>query len=67
MTRLKCTIAVVLLLMISTIVIIDVIFQVGATKWLISYTMLYALFIGTSLMMRYYLTELFNNEKEPMW
>lgn len=67
MTRLKWTIAVVLLLMISAVVVIDVVFQVGAIKWLISYTMLYALFIGTSLMMRYYLTGLFNNEEEPMW
>lgn len=67
MTRLKWTIATVLLLMISTVVAIDVVFQVGAVKWLISYTTLCAFFIGTPLMMRYYLTGLFNNEEEPMW
>ena len=67
MTRLKWTIATVLLLMISTVVAIDVVFQTGAIKWLISYTTLYAFFIGTSLMTRYYLTGLFDNEKEPMW
>lgn len=67
MTKTKWTIAVVLLLMISTVILIDVMFQAGAIKWLISYTTLYAFFIGTSLMIRYYLTELFNNEKEPMW
>lgn len=67
MTRLKWTIAIVLLLMISTVVVIDVVFEVGAIKWLISYTTLYAFFVGTSLTMRYYLTGLFNNEEEPMW
>lgn len=67
MTRLKWTIAIVLLLMISTVVVIDVVFQAGAIKWLISYTTLYSFFVGTPLMMRYYLTGLFNNEKEPMW
>lgn len=67
MIRLKLTIAVVLVLMISTVVAIDVLFQAGAIKWLISYTTVYAFFIGTPLMMRYYLTGLFNNEEEPMW
>ena len=67
MTRLKWTIETVLLLMISTVVAIDVVFQVGAIKWLISYTTLYAFFIGTSLMIRYYLTGLFSNDEEPMW
>lgn len=67
MTRLKWTIAIVLLLMISTVVVINVVFQAGAIKWLISYTTLYAFFVGTPLMMRYYLTGLFNNEEEPMW
>lgn len=67
MTRLKWTITIVLLLMISTVVVIDVVFQAGVIKWLISYTTLYAFFVGTLLMMRCYLTELFNNEKEPMW
>lgn len=67
MTRLKWTIATVLLLMISTVVVIDVVFQAGAIKWLISYTTLYSFFVGTPLMMRYYLTGLFNNEEEPMW
>lgn len=42
MIRLKWTIAIVLLLMISTVVVIDVVFQAGAIKWLISYTTLYA-------------------------
>lgn len=67
MTRLKWTIVVVLLLMILSVILIDVVFQVGAIKWLISYTTLYAFFIGISLMMRYYLTGLFKNEEEPMW
>lgn len=67
MTKTKWTIAIVLLLMISTVVVIDVVFQAGAIKWLISYTTLYALFVGTSLTMRYYLTGIFNNEEEPMW
>lgn len=67
MIRLKWTIAAVLLLMISTVVVIDVVFQAGVIKWLISYMTLYAFFIGTSLMIRYYLTGLFNNDEEPMW
>lgn len=67
MTRLKWTIDMVFLLMISTVILIDVVFQAGAIKWLISYTTLYAFFVGTPLMMRYYLTGLFNNKKEPMW
>lgn len=67
MTKTKWTIAVVLLLMISSVILIDVVFKVGAIKWLISYTTLYAFSVGTSLMMRYYLTGLFNNEEEPMW
>lgn len=67
MTRLKWTIAMVFLLMISTVILIDVVFEVGAIKWLISYMTLYAFFIGTSLMTRYYLTGLFNNDEEPMW
>lgn len=67
MTKTKWTIAVVLLLMISSVILIDVVFKVGAIKWLISYTTLYAFFVGTSLMMRYYLTGLFNNEEESMW
>lgn len=67
MIRLKLTIAVVLVLMISTVVAIDVLFQASAIKWLISYTTVYAFFIGTSLMIKYYLTELFNDEEEPMW
>lgn len=67
MAKTKWTIAVVLLLMISSAILIDVVFKVGAIKWLISYTTLYVFFVGTSLMMRYYLTGLFNNEKEPMW
>lgn len=67
MTKTKWTIAVVLVLMISSVILIDVVFKVGAIKRLISYTTLYAFFVGTPLMMRYYLTELFNNEKEPMW
>lgn len=67
MIRLKWTIAAVLLLMISTVVVIDVVFQAGAIKWLISYMTLYAFFTGTSLMIRYYLTGLFNNDEEPMW
>jgi hypothetical protein len=67
MTKAKLTIAVVLLLMISSAILIDVVFKVGAIKWLISYTTLYVFFVGTSLMMRYYLTGLFNNEEEPMW
>lgn len=67
MTKTKWTIAVVLLLMISSVILIEVVFKVGVIKWLISYTTLYAFFVGTSLMMRYYLTGLFNNEEEPMW
>lgn len=67
MTKTKWTIAVVLLLMISFVILIDVVFKIGAIKWLISYTTLYVFFVGTSLMMRYYLTGLFNNEEEPMW
>lgn len=67
MTRLKWTIAIVLLLMILTVVIIDVVFQAGAIKWLISYTTLYAFLVGTPLIMRYYLTGLFKNEEESMW
>lgn len=67
MTKAKLTIAVVLLLMISSAILIDVVFKVDAIKWLISYTTLYVFFVGTSLMMRYYLTGLFNNEEEPMW
>lgn len=67
MAKTKWTIAVVLLLMISSAILIDVVFKVGAIKWLISYTTLYVFFVGTSLMMRYYLTGLFNNEEEPMW
>ena len=66
-TRLKWTIAVVLLLMISSVILIDVVFQVGATKWLISYTTLCVFIVGTPLMIKYYLTELFNDEEEPMW
>lgn len=67
MTKTKWTIAIVLLLMISTVVVIDVVFEVGAITWLISYMTFYAFFIGTSLMMRYCLTGLFRNEEEPMW
>jgi hypothetical protein len=67
MAKTKWTIAVVLLLMISSAILIDVVFQAGAIKWLISYTTLYAFFTGTPLMMRYYLTGLFENEEEPMW
>lgn len=67
MTKTKWTIAVVLLLMISTVISVDVIFKVGMMKWLILYTTLYAFFVGTPLMMRYYLTRLFNNKEEPMW
>lgn len=67
MTRLKWTIDMVFLLMISTVILIDVVFEVGAIKWLISYMTLYAFFIGTSLMIRYYLTGLFNNDEEPTW
>ena len=67
MIRPKLTIDVVLLLMISTVVAIDVVFQASAIKWLISHTTLCAFFIGTSLMIRYYLTGLFSNDEEPMW
>lgn len=67
MTKTKWTITVVLLVMILTVILIDVMFQAGVIKWLISYTTLYAFFVGTSLMMRYYLTGLFNNEEVPMW
>ena len=55
MTKTKWTITVVLLVMILTVILIDVMFQAGVIKWLISYTTLYAFFVGTSLMMRYYL------------
>ena len=67
MTKTKWTIAVVLLLMISTVILVDVIFKVGMMKWLISCTTLYAFFVGTPLMLRYYLTRLFNDKEEPMW
>lgn len=67
MTKTKWTITVVLLVMILTFILIDVMFQAGVIKWLISYTTLYAFFVGTSLMMGYYLTGLFNNEEVPMW
>lgn len=67
MTKTKRTIAVVLLLMISTVISVDVIFKVGTMKWLILYTTLYAFLVGTPLMMRYYLIRLFNNREEPMW
>lgn len=67
MTKTKWTIVTVILSMILTVIAIDIVFQVGAIKWLISYTTLYVFFVGTSLMIRYYLTELFKNEEEPMW
>lgn len=67
MTKTKWIIAVVLLLMISTVISVDVIFEVGVMKWLILYTTLYTFFVGTPLMMRYYFTQLFNNKEEPMW
>lgn len=51
----------------GSFIILTSIGVIGAIKWLISYTTLYAFFVGTSLMMRYYLTGLFNNEEEPMW
>lgn len=67
MTKTKWTIALVLLVMILSVIVIDVLFQTGVIKWLISYTTLYAFFIGTPLIMRHYLAELFKNEEEPMW
>ena len=67
MTRLKWTIAIGLSVMILAVILADVMFKAGAIKWMISYTTLYAFFIGTPLMMRYYLVGLFKNEEEPMW
>lgn len=67
MTKTKWTIAVVILVMISTVILIDTIFHIGAIKWMISYTTLYAFIVGTPLIIRYYLTGLFNNVEEPMW
>lgn len=67
MTKTKWTIAVVILVMILTVILIDVMFHVRVIEWMISYTTLYALFIGTPLMMRHYITGLFRNEEEPMW
>lgn len=67
MAKIKWTITVVLLSMISTVILIDVMFQVGAFKWMISYTTLYTFFIGTPLTMQHYLARLFKNEVEPMW
>lgn len=63
MTKTKWTIAVVLLVMILTVILVDVMFQAGAIKWMISYMTLYAFFIGTPLMMRCYLIGLFRNEE----
>ena len=67
MTRTKRVIVVALLLLISTVILIGLMLPIDVIKWLISYTTLYAVVIGTSLMIKYYLTELFNDEKEPMW
>lgn len=67
MTKTKWTIAAVISVMILAVILVDVMFQTGAIKWMISYTTLYAFFIGTPLMIRYYLVGLFRNEEEPMW
>lgn len=67
MTKTKWALLVVLLLLMSTVILADVIFEVDVIGWLISYTTLYAFFIGTPLMIQYYFTGLFKNEEEPMW
>lgn len=67
MTKTKWALVVVLLLLMSTVILTDVIFKVGVSGWLISYTTLHACFIGTPLMIQHYFTGLFKNKEEPMW
>lgn len=67
MTKTKWVLVVVLLLLMLTVILTDVIFKVGVIGWLISYTTLYAFFIGVPLMIQHYFTGLFKNEEEPMW
>lgn len=62
MTKTKWELIVVLLLLMSTVILADVIFEMGVIGWLISYTTLYAFVIGTPLMIQHYFIGLFKKE-----